>query len=502
MSFTDGLIDRAKAALAAPSADRAVFHDGRWYDWGWMRDCGARIGELLDLAGVEDRPVGLVPRNRPTSAAALLSLIATGRSVRMFFAFQSPGALARELVEGGLGAVIASDEDCSRLVTDALTAAGIPVIAIDEETGIGLLGEPLEPLAGDESRGEPFIDVLTSGANAPPKHFTLTHDVIERGLAASGYSYPVSRTDPTMPPLIFFPLGSMSGLYGLLPPALNRNPVILVEKFQIETWLDYVAQYQPPRATLPPSGISALLQRNVPASALAGLGYIGTGAAAIDDETQRLFEERYDVKLLLSYGAPEFGGPVAAMTPELRQKWGNAKPGSVGPAWGGAEIRTVDIASGAPTAVGTQGRLEVRSPIIGGDWIRTDDLGLIDEDGFLFLLGRADGAISRGGFSIQPELIERAIRSYPGVEAAAVVGLAHRRLGEVPAAAVQLADPEATFDIADLERHVGEHVYASHVPVHFRVVRALPLTPAMTIDRGKVRALFERDTQNYKARGA
>jgi acyl-CoA synthetase (AMP-forming)/AMP-acid ligase II len=125
---------------------------------------------------------------------------------------------------------------------------------------------------------------------------------------------------------------------------------------------------------------------------------------------------------------------------------------------------------------------------------------MIDEDGFLFHLGRADGAISRGGFSIQPEVIERAIRSHPGIVAAAVIGLSHRRLGEVPVAAVQLVDPETPLDIADLERHVRDQVYATHVPTQFRVVRALPLTPSMMVDRGKVRALFEREAHSSKAR--
>lgn len=501
------LRDRARQALEAPAHQSAMYHTGCWYDWGWVRDCGARVIELLELSGVDatSGPVGLVPRSRPSTAAALLALIANGRSIRMIYAFQSATALARELSAGGLGAVVASDEDCSRPVTDALAGMGIPAIAMDEEVGIGVLGESsvgvttAKTMATDD---DPVIEVLTSGTSGPPKHFRMTHEMLQRGLLASNLSYPAALVDPGMPTLMFFPMSSISGLYHFLPPALDGHALILLEKFDLDVWLDFITRYRPWRSTLPPAGIVALLQRNPPASALEGLRYIGTGAAPIDPETQRAFEERYGIPLLISFGATEFGGPVAAMTPELREQWGDAKRGSAGRAWAGAELRTLDPDTGAIQPPGAQGLLEVRTPTVGGDWVRTTDLATIDADGFLFHQGRADGAISRGGFSILPEVIERAIRSHPAVLAAAVVGLFHRRLGEVPVAAVQAIDADAPPDLDDLERHVRDHVYATHVPVQFRIVRALPLTPLMKVDRNRVRALFERDVFAAKGHAA
>ena len=497
------LRDRARNALEAPTNGRAMYHRGCWYDWGWVRDCGTRVTELLDLAGVGAGagPVGLVPRSRPTTAAALLALIASGRSVRMIYAFQSASSLARELAGGGLGAVVASDEDCSQPVVDGLARAGIPVIAMDEEAGIGMLGEPGDGVAAITTTpidADPVIEVLTSGTSGPPKHFRMTHEMVQRGLLVSNLSYPAALVDPGMPTLMFFPMSSISGLYHFLPPALDGHALILLEKFDLDVWLDFIARYRPWRSTLPPAGIIALLQRNPPASALEGLRYIGTGAAPIDPESQRAFEERYGIPLLISFGATEFGGPVAAMTTELRERWGDTKRGSAGRAWAGAELRTLDPDTGAVQPPGAQGLLEVRTPTVGGGWISTTDLATIDADGFLFHQGRVDGAISRGGFSILPEVIERAIRSHPAVLAAAVVGLAHRRLGEVPVAAVQPIDADAPPDLEDLERHVRDNVYATHVPVQFRIVRALPLTPLMKVDRARVRALFERDAAAAK----
>jgi long-chain acyl-CoA synthetase len=497
-----GLQERARQALAAPAHQRAIWYGGIWYDWGWVRDCGARVIELLDLAGADDRPIGLVPRNRPTSAAALLALIASGRSIRMAFAFQSASALARELAAGELAAVVANDEDCSRPLAEALALAGIPLIAMDEEAGIGMLGEPVESAGAPGAEAEPAIEILTSGTSGPPKHFRLTHTMVLRGLLASNLSYPQPSDDPDMPKLMFFPIGSISGLYRFLPPMLDGHPLIMLEKFDLDVWLRYVAFYRPKRMTLPPTGIVSLLQRDVPPAALESVRYIGTGAAPIDPLTQRAFEKRYGIPLLISYGATEFGGPVAAMTAELRADWGDAKLGSAGRAWGNAQLRTVDPETGTVRGPGEQGLLEVISPTIGGGWIRTSDVAVIDQDGFLFHQGRADGAISRGGFSILPEVIERAIRSHPAVLDAAVVGLYHRRLGEVPVAAVQPRDEGAPPDLADLENHVRDQVYATHVPVQFRIVQALPLTQSMKVDLGKVRALFEREIIPARGRAA
>jgi acyl-CoA synthetase (AMP-forming)/AMP-acid ligase II len=240
-----------------------------------------------------------------------------------------------------------------------------------------------------------------------------------------------------------------------------------------------------------------VLDADLPPEALAGVRCIATGSAPLDVGVQRAFEARYRVPILTSYGATEFAGPVTSMTPELHAQWGERKLGSVGRPIAGAQLRVVDAESGAILAPGQEGVLEVIAPRIGLDWIRTSDLAVIDEDGFLFHRGRADGAIMRGGFKILPETIERALRLHPGVAAAAVVGLPDDRLGEIPAAIVQNRSDAPAPTAADLERHLRGHVYATHIPATFRFVDALPLTPSLKVDRAAVRRLLEpRDPQH------
>jgi acyl-coenzyme A synthetase/AMP-(fatty) acid ligase len=116
---------------------------------------------------------------------------------------------------------------------------------------------------------------------------------------------------------------------------------------------------------------------------------------------------------------------------------------------------------------------------------------MIDEDGFMFHRGRADGAIVRGGFKILPETIERALLLHEAISAAAVLGIPDQRLGQVPAAAVQLKPGAERPGIADLEAHLRAHLYATHIPTTWRIVEELPRTPSLKIDRPAVRRLFE-----------
>jgi acyl-coenzyme A synthetase/AMP-(fatty) acid ligase len=127
---------------------------------------------------------------------------------------------------------------------------------------------------------------------------------------------------------------------------------------------------------------------------------------------------------------------------------------------------------------------------LGPGWIRTSDLGLVDEDGFIFLRGRADGAIMRGGFKILPETIEQALLLHEAVAAAGVVGIADRRLGEAPAAVIEVRPGAAPPGVAELERHLRRHVLATHIPVAWCFVEELPKNASFKVDRGALRALF------------
>lgn len=139
---------------------------------------------------------------------------------------------------------------------------------------------------------------------------------------------------------------------------------------------------------------------------------------------------------------------------------------------------------------GEVGVVNLQSPRFAPGWHKTNDLAVIDEDGFLFLRGRTDDAINRGGFKIVPDEVVTALLRYPGVRDAAVVGKTDARLGEVPVAAIRMDATDFPPDVAALERHLRDHLAAYMIPTEFRFVEDLPRTASMKIDRPAVRALF------------
>ena len=295
------------------------------------------------------------------------------------------------------------------------------------------------------------------------------------------------------PALIYYPFGNISGVTSMLPPLLKGQRIVLLDKFSLADWRQYVRQHQPVRGSLPAAGFRMVLDAEVPKEELACFRTIGTGAAPLDPTVQRMFEERYGIPILLSYGATEFGGPVTTMTAEMIAEWGSQKRGSVGRPFGGAKLRVLDPETGEALPAGQEGLLEVMTPRIGPEWIRTTDIVMIDEDGFIFHRGRSDGAIMRGGFKLLPEVIERALATHSSVAAASVVGLRDERLGQVPAAVVQLRPGAPQPSKEELDVYLRQQVYATHIPVAYQFVDALPRTPSLKVDLPAVRRLFATD---------
>ena len=140
---------------------------------------------------------------------------------------------------------------------------------------------------------------------------------------------------------------------------------------------------------------------------------------------------------------------------------------------------------------GETGILEILSPRCGPEWARTTDLAAIDEDGFMYHRGRADGAIMRGGYKILPEAIAEKIALHPSIAAVAVVGLPDERLGQIPVAALELRPGQPRPTDAELEQHARRHLYSTHVPAAFLIVESLPRTPSLKISLPGVKQLFK-----------
>jgi acyl-CoA synthetase (AMP-forming)/AMP-acid ligase II len=196
--------------------------------------------------------------------------------------------------------------------------------------------------------------------------------------------------------------------------------------------------------------------------------------------------------VLLMYGATEFAGIICGWSVREFAFLGK-KRGSVGRPRPGMQIRVVSQETGEPLPSGEYGLIEAIVPRIGTEWVRTTDVGRIDEDGFLFLQGRADDAIIRGGFKIIPDEVSDVIRQHPQVGDAAVVGLPDKRLGAVAGAVVE---PAANCELPgedDLRAFLKDRLPSYKVPDRFAFVGEIPRTTTMKPQRQQLIALFEGD---------
>ncbi|MFT5483529.1 MAG: long-chain acyl-CoA synthetase [Halieaceae bacterium] len=487
------LDELCSVALSSPSGQPAIEFEKKWITWGELKRLADQVTQLIDASGAGAHvKVAFVARNRPSAIAAFLGLLAEGCSVRMVYPFQSTQALAYELERIKPAIVVADAGDYAEVILQTLKTTGSAAIALDGMNASACAGLEMTRHTQDNP-GPPCIEILTSGTTGPPKPFSLRYDMIARHIVGSkDLPAQISVEDTAAPPaLLMFPVSNISGLYSTLPPLLKGQRVLLLERFTVAGWHDHILRYRPPASGLPPAGVQMVLDADIPVEDLSCLKAMGTGAAPLDPAIKHAFEERYGVPILLSYGATEFGGPVTRMTPELQDTFGGKKDGSVGLALPGVKLRVIDPDSEAELPAESEGVLEVVAPRIGTHWIRTSDLVRIDDDGFLFILGRLDGAIIRGGFKLLPATIEHALLKHPDISAVAVLGIPDRRVGQVPVAAIELR-PGATAPTAvQVEAHLRNHVPATHIPVAWHFTDALPRTPSMKVDQPAVRRLFE-----------
>ena len=489
-----GLPQVARGILNREPQSPAIEFQKRWYTWGELREVAEGVIQAFDASGIAtDAPVAFIPRNHPAAIAALLALLVQGRSVRMIYPFQSAEGIAGSIARLEVAAVVLHAQDCSSEVRACLAQGGLAAVVLDGMAAHGLAGFEHAGAARDR-RGPPQaqIEILTSGTTGPPKQFPISYAMLERHFIATHLTRSQGDDPANAPPfLLYFSLGNISGLYSTLPMLVRGQRLVLLERFSIAAWHDYVLRYRPVHSGVPPSFVEQILDADIPRKDLASIAAMGIGAAPLDPEVQRAFEERYGIPILLSYGATEFAGPVAMMTAELHREWGARKHGSVGRALPGAQLQVLDQDTGTVLPPGEPGLLQVISPRIGPDWIKTSDLAVLDADGFLFLRGRADGAIMRGGFKVLPETVEAALQIHPAIAESAVVGIADARLGQVPAAVIRLKPGTDEPPVAELEAHLRRLLLATHVPTRWHFCVEFPRNPSLKIDRVALRGLFE-----------
>jgi acyl-CoA synthetase (AMP-forming)/AMP-acid ligase II len=417
----------------------------------------------------------------------------------------APAEVAHMLEHSGATAVVA---DGDLLRRDGESGAGRLVALIDAGAEDGALPPPDSPVpvlgwseatAGDRSpfqaprRSEDLADILyTSGTTGRPKGVAVRHSngsmigAVEPNWTGAGW-------------LHASPLFTFAGIALVYTPMKLGLQVIYQPRFDAERWLRVVEDERPMAVFLVPTMAHLLIDHpRFPEADLSSVQMCSVGSAPLAPYVvERLQEKMPDALVSNNYGMTEAGSAYCVMPKGEAVK----RPGSVGQIAPPAVARIVDDHDQElpPDVVGEvrlqmPGRQreyfedpEATAEMWRDGWLVTGDLGKIDEDGYLYIVGRSKDVIIRGGNNVHATDVEHALVQHEGVKEVAVVGAPHPVLGEDVVAFVVL-HPGVRADPEELRVFGLEHLADYKVPRQFVFVDELPRNPTGKVVKLELRA--------------
>ncbi|HYG25651.1 MAG TPA: fatty acid--CoA ligase family protein, partial [Caulobacteraceae bacterium] len=453
---------------------------------------------LNEIGVPQGARVGLLLRNRTPQLAAFLACIVTDRCAVAFNPLLPPARLADDVETQAPAILIGAQTDISAELRALAERTGLPLLQLPGQPDGPVewaMAEPKLPAELGALQPDVLVEMLTSGTTGTPKRVRLNRSAMDESFV-QGHKYESGRTDgPALRSgarIVTAPLSHISGIFGSLTTLADGRRLVLLEKFSVEEWVSAVERHQSKVANLPPTALRMILDADVPRERLSSLLALRSGTAPLDPAIIDTFLERYGLPVLGQYGATEFSGGVAGWTMKDFREFYPAKRGSVGRMQPNIEARVVDEETGEVLPFGASGILELRGNQLGDPerWVRTTDRASLDADQFLYIHGRADNAINRGGFKVHPDEVARAIELHPAVKEAVVVGIADRRLGEVPAAAITLDPAAPPLEVSELRAYLSDKLLPYQLPATFKFVSAMPRTPSLKPSAPDIKRLF------------
>jgi len=326
---------------------------------------------------------------------------------------------------------------------------------------------------------EDLADVMyTSGTTGRPKGVAVRHSSVAL--------LPNARPDwQGTTWLSATPVFTFAGLGFIYNPMTAGMTLLFLPKFDAGRWFEIVEAERPAMAFVVPAMAQLLIHHPRFESAdLSSIRGLILGSAPLAPDTLLRLQARLPgAAVLNSYGMTEGGHATFSMDPEGSR----TRPGAVGRARPPTEVRIVDE-EGAPRPTGDVGEVITRNPnghreyykdpeatarMWEGGWLHTGDLGYLDADGYLYIVGRKKEMIVRGGMNVYADDVEAAIQAHPAVVEAAVVGVPHDVLGEDVAAYVVIRSGDAVSS-DELQRFVGERLADYKVPRQIHFLAQLP----------------------------
>jgi acyl-CoA synthetase (AMP-forming)/AMP-acid ligase II len=364
----------------------------------------------------------------------------------------------------------------------------LPVATL--EAGPSYTGVPVE------EPGALALLIYTSGTTGLPKGVMLDHANIEAMSEMGRNSLKVTAADHC---LLILPLFHVNGIVvSTLIPLSSGGRVSIRKRFNVDTFFEDVEWLRPTYFSAVPTIYAMLnaLPREVKPYT-SSLRYGICGAAPASAELLKKFEARFGFPLLEGYGLSE-GTCASTINPFD----GLRKVGTVGLPFIGQRIAIADpsgvhlpqgatgevLVQGPNVMRGYLGRPEETAKTIVDGWLHTGDIGRIDEDGYLAIVGRLKEMIIRGGENIYPKEIEDVLFEFPGVLEAAVIGVPHETLGEIVVAYVAFRKGFAGTQ-EGLNEHCTDRLTRYKRPSTINIIDSLPKNAVGKVDKLRLRKM-------------
>ena len=343
------------------------------------------------------------------------------------------------------------------------------------------------------------ILMYTAGTTGRPKGVPLTHN---------GFvSYVLENVEPANPEIeerniLSVPLYHVAGCQAMMAAVYGGRTLLLMHQFEVKEWMKMVQEERATRAMLVPTMLKWIIDDpEFERYDLSSLKVITYGGAPMPfGVIKKAIKEIPWVKFINAFGQTETASTITALGPEdhvidgteeQKEKRLRRLTSSIGRPLPDVEVKIVDE-EGHSLKANEVGEILARGPrimtgywrddektaqtLMDDGWLRTGDVGWMDEEGYIYLSGRGDDMIIRGGENISPEEIEEVLHSYPKVDEAAVIGVSDPDWGQEPMAVVVLKRGESA-DSEEIMEYCKTRLAGFKRPKSVVFVDTLPRNP-------------------------
>jgi acyl-CoA synthetase (AMP-forming)/AMP-acid ligase II len=457
----------------------------------------ASVAAMLFEKGIQPgEAVAFATGNSPQSAIVILGILYGG-----FLATAINLVAGKEVISYVLdhseAKLVLANKDGQAIIENVARGVNnsIPVIVLDDEC---FARTPASSRAIPDAQTDGLL-MYTSGTTGRPKGVILTHENL---LAGGKNTMLAHQLTPQDRGLCVLPLYHINGLCVTVMGALvSGGSVVIPSKFSVSAFWHTIIEQNCNWFSVVPTQVSYLLHdvsNSPPKGGLANVRFGRCASAPLSPDVQSSFEDHFGISIIETMGLTETAAPILSnpLPP------GTRKIGSTGIAFGN-EIKIADASQNA-VEPGLEGEILVRGPnvmrgylknesatreaITDAGWLRTGDLGRMDQDGYVYVTGRLKELIIKGGENIAPREVDEALYSHPDVIEAAAFAKKCDIYGETVEAAVMLSQESTLTELELLEICINR-VGKFKCPDRVYVLPELPKGPSGKIQRNKVAKL-------------